>query len=114
MRIKKAGGKAYGAVFTAEEKRAMDKEIERQLAEWDKKNARELSSMALWILHEEFGFGHDRLKRFFTAYIEGINALSARYYADEGRNDIKDGFICTMKLKDYGIDLNEWNKEIME
>lgn len=33
MLVKKAGGKVYGATFTAAEKRAMDMEIKRQLAE---------------------------------------------------------------------------------
>lgn len=37
MQIKKAGGRIYGAVLTNAEKKAMDMEIKRQLAEMDKK-----------------------------------------------------------------------------
>lgn len=33
MRIKKAGGKVFGAVLTAAEKKAMDMEINRQIVE---------------------------------------------------------------------------------
>lgn len=37
MRIKKAGGKIFGAVLSAAEKKAMDMEINRQIVEaWNK------------------------------------------------------------------------------
>ena len=36
MQVKKAGGKVYGAVLTAAEKKAMDLEIQRELAEYDR------------------------------------------------------------------------------
>lgn len=38
MQVKKAGGKVYGAVLTAAEKKAMDLEIQRELAEYDRKH----------------------------------------------------------------------------
>lgn len=37
MQIKKAGGRVYGAILTNAEKKAMNMEIRRQLAEMDKK-----------------------------------------------------------------------------
>ena len=37
MIVKKAGGKVYGAVFTAAEKKAMEMEINRQIIEADKR-----------------------------------------------------------------------------
>lgn len=39
MRIKKAGGKVFGAVLTAAEKKAMDMEINRQIVEADRRYA---------------------------------------------------------------------------
>ena len=112
MRVKKTGKKIYGAEFTAAEQRAFDLEAERQLANWNLNNARELASMSLWILHEEFGFGPERLKRFFMSYSKNIDELVARYRDDDGKV-LKDTFLCTMKLKEYGIDLAEWEKEIL-
>lgn len=41
MQVKKAGGKVYGAVLTAAEKKAMDLEIQRELAEYDRKHIAE-------------------------------------------------------------------------
>lgn len=37
MRIKKAGGKIFGAVLSAAEKKAMDMEINRQIVEADRR-----------------------------------------------------------------------------
>lgn len=52
MQVKKAGGKVYGAVLTAAEKKAMDLEIQRELAEYDRK-------------HIAF---HDRIKELVSRY----------------------------------------------
>lgn len=113
MRVRKAGKKVYGAVFTVEEQRAMDMEIERQLAEWNLKNARELASMSIWILHEEFGFGPERLKRFFMAFHKNIDELNARYRPDKGEDDLDSKFLCSLKVKEYGIDLDAWEREVL-
>lgn len=43
MRIKKAGGKVFGAVLTAAEKKAMDMEINRQIVEADRRYADDIT-----------------------------------------------------------------------
>ena len=45
MQIKKAGGRVYGATLTSTEKKAMDMEIRRQLAEMDKKTWKKLTRL---------------------------------------------------------------------
>lgn len=45
MRIKKAGGKVFGAVLTAAEKKAMDMEINRQIVEADRRYADDIDAM---------------------------------------------------------------------
>lgn len=40
MKVKKAGKRVFGAVMSAAEKKAMDMEIQRQLAEYDRKHIR--------------------------------------------------------------------------
>lgn len=47
MRIKKAGGKVFGAVLTAAEKKAMDMEINRQIVEADRRYADDIDAMTL-------------------------------------------------------------------
>lgn len=107
MRVKKAGGKVYGAAMTAAEKKAMNMEIQRQLAEYDMKHMNELDAMVLWHLHEEFGFGLKRLKRFYDTFKPQVDALLERYVMDD--SDMV--WLCTYKLKQYGIDIEKWNNE---
>lgn len=45
MRIKKAGGKVFGAVLTAAERKAMDMEINRQIVEADRRYADDIDAM---------------------------------------------------------------------
>lgn len=45
------------------EKAALKAEIARQVHELDEKFSAEICAMLLWALHEEFGFGADRLRR---------------------------------------------------
>lgn len=61
MQVKKAGGKVYGAVLTAAEKKAMDLEIQRELAEYDRKHIAEIDATILWVLHEQFGLSGSEL-----------------------------------------------------
>ena len=39
--------------MSAAEKKARDMEIQRQLAEYDRKHALEIDAMVLWVLHAE-------------------------------------------------------------
>ncbi len=107
MRAKKYKGKVYGAQMTSAERKAMDMEIQRQLAEYDKKHLCEVDAVVLWILHEEFGFGKKRLKRFFNTFERAVDDLLERYSMDD-----KDAiWLCTFKLKQYGIDIEKWHNE---
>lgn len=103
----KAGKKVYGAHLTAAEKKAMDIEIRRQLAEYDLKHANELDAMILWHLHEEFGFGPKRLKQFYDTFAVRLDEL-VKYYEMTDSDMV---WLCTYKLKQYGIDIEEWNKQ---
>ena len=94
MKIKKAGKRVFGAVMSAAEKKAM--EIQRQLAEYDRKHIREIDALVLWELREQLGFGNKRLKKFYDNFSRGVEALIRR---------------CTYKLKEIGCDLEKWEKE---
>lgn len=107
MIVKKSGGKIFGAALTAAEKKALRLEIERQTAEFDREHAREIEAMVLWGLHEEFGFGVVRLKRFHDIFGKLLLELLERY--DMAGGDSNDRlWLCTRKLKDAGIDISEW------
>ena len=48
MIVKKAGGKVYGATFTAAERKAMNMEINRQIIEADKRYTDDIDAMILY------------------------------------------------------------------
>lgn len=109
MRIKKAAGKVYGASLSRAEERAMNMEIQRQLAEYTRKHYLEIDALILWFLHEEFGFGEKRLRRVFFGLTKSIQALCDRYEMHDKDEDI---WLCTKLLERAGIDLEQWDKEV--
>ena len=108
MQIKKAGGRIYGATLTDAEKKAINMEIRRQLAEMVKNNMEEVDATVLYVLMTEFGFGKKRLRRFHDTFDEQITALVHRYQMSS-EDDV---WLCTEMLKRRGIDINQWNKEL--
>lgn len=108
MQVKRSGGKIYGANLTSAEKKAMNIEIEKQLAEFTRKHQIEIDAIILWELHQQFGFGPERLRRFYENFAPVIQRLVA-YYEMEDEDDV---WLCTKLLKDYGIDIDKWFEEI--
>ena len=68
MRVKQFKGKVYGADLTAKERKAMELEINRQIAEADRQHANDFDAMVLYVLHTHLGFGKKRLRRFYDAF----------------------------------------------
>ena len=79
MIVKKAGGKVYGAVFTAAEKKAMEMEINRQIIEADKRYTDDIDAMVLYTLAVHLGFGPKRLRRFYEAFAAEHDRLIQHY-----------------------------------
>lgn len=106
----KIGGKIYGAKLTSDEKKAMQIEILKEIAELDRKNRNEIDAIFLWWLHEKLGFGYERLKQFYYEFNPAIEALCQRYEMTDTGDDV---WLCTKKLKDYDerIDIAQWSKE---
>ena len=107
MITKKANGKIFGASLTVAERKAMELEIKRQIAEYDKKHERDLEATALWVLHDIFGFGKDRLKKFYDSYSDSIEALAKHYEMDQDDQ----AWLCEEKLREFGVDLDIWEQE---
>lgn len=107
MRIKKACGKVYGADLTAAEQKAMDMEIQRQLAEYTEKHRLEMDALVLWSLHAQLGWGPKRLRQFYNHFGDEVSALVKRYEID----DTDDIWLCTEMLKRLGVDIKQWDRE---
>lgn len=106
--FKKAFGKIYNVEYSRAEQKAMNMEIQRQCAEYDRKHMDEIDAMILWTLHKEFGFGEARLKRFHDAFIDRFKEMTERFEIDDDEGLL---WIYTKMLKEEGIDISSWSKE---
>lgn len=108
--FKKAGNQIFGCQLNKKEQAALEREIRSQLADWSRQHMTEIDAMFLWFMHEEFGFGPDRLKRVYYGFRPYMEQLAQRYEMKGPDTP----FLCTEKLLDYGIDLEKWDKEVDE
>lgn len=109
MRVKCYNGKVFGAELTASEKKAMDIEINRQIAERISQYAADVDAMVLYTLMAHYGWKKKRLKKFWNAFIEEHKALREFYQANEpGDNE----WLAHRMLKEIGVNINEWYKEV--
>ena len=106
--FKRNGKTIFGCQFNKKEQEAMECEVRSQLAEWSRKNMMEIDAMFLWFMHEEFGFGVERLRRVYFGFRPYMEDLAKRYEMKGSDTP----FLCTKKLLDYGVDLEEWDKEV--
>lgn len=108
MRVKKLYGKPYGVEFTAAERKAMNLEINRQIAEKDEKYKEDIDAMVLYVLMSRYGWRKKRLRKFWNAFIEEHKALREYYLMDEpGDNE----WLAHRKLNQIGVDIHQWYKE---
>lgn len=106
MTIKKSGKNIFGVILTAAEKKALEIEINRQLAEADRKYTDDINAMVLFTLHAHLGFGAKRLRQFY-------NALSAEHDRLVKWYEMPDDYtwLCKEKLKEIGVDVGQWDRE---
>ena len=91
--FKKIKGKVFGVSLSKEEQRAMNAEINRQIAENYKEWLVNLDAMVLWTLHTYLGFGEKRLKQFYKEFTKQHIELM-QYYECDG--------VCVGELYDNG------------
>ena len=111
MVVKQIGKIILGADLNEKEKKALDIEIGKEFAKYNRNNANEVDAIILWVLHDQFGFGHDRLKKFHAAFQPSLEELCKRYEMTHKDDEL---WLCTRKLLDIGVDIEDWNKEVMD
>lgn len=107
--FKKAGGKIFGVGFTPKEQKAIDAEVTRQLLNRHREFADDVDYMILKILHDHFGFGPSRLRKFYECFMEENNALMAHYEMEDAGV-----YIARKEMNAIGCNVEEWNKERSE
>lgn len=94
-------------VLTAKERRAMNAEINRQIVEKDAEYRDNLDAVVLYTLHVVFGFGPQRLRKFYDKLFEEHNKLVKHYEMEDD-----DGpFLAKEMLKRIGVDITAWNED---
>lgn len=107
MVFKKVAGKIFGVDFNKAEQVAIHKALGEQIVEMDRQMELDRDSSILWMLHEQFGFGHDRLFKAWKLMYEDTKKLQKRY--ELGPED--GGWLCRQRLKELGVDLERWYED---
>ena len=106
MNFKKFQGQIFGVEFSPKEQRAIDAEINRQLVKRHKEFGDDVDYMILKILHDHFGFGPTRLRKFYDHFTEDNYALMQHYeMSDAGV------YIARKEMNAIGCNVEKWNQE---
>ena len=111
MRVRKHNGKVYGADFSAAERRAVELEVGRMIAEANEQNVLNIDALVLYTLFAHYGWKKDRLHKFWLAFGQEHTELCDRYRM-YGVGD--NTWLAKKKLEEIGVDLTEWYKEIKQ
>ena len=106
MTVEKVSGHIVGAQLTNAEQKALDIEIRKQIVEYDRGYWENIEKAVLYVLHEKYNFGKQRLYDFWKSFLKIHDDLISKY-------EMPDDFdwLVDHKLKDLGIDVHEWNEQ---
>jgi hypothetical protein len=107
MTVKMIGGKVYGANLTAKEREAINIEINKEIRRRSEQYANDVDSAILYQLRVQLGFGKKRLRKFYDGWKAAHDNLLEHYEMDKEDSS----WLFMKKLKDIGVDVEEWNKE---
>jgi hypothetical protein len=109
MIFKKFHGQIFDVELSKKEQRAMDEHINRQITERHREFTDDFDYMVMKILHDHFGFGPVRLRRFYDLFIKDNEALIERYeMTDAGV------YIARKEMNAIGCNIEKWNQERSE
>ena len=106
MNFKKFRGQIYDVDLTPKEQKAMEEKANQLLAARHREFADDVDYMILHILHQHFGFGPTRLRRFYEAFIIDNKALIKRYEMSDAGT-----YIARKEMNAIGCNVEQWNNE---
>lgn len=86
---------------------AMMHEINKQILAKDKEYQLDIDTMVLWTLHQCYGWGSARLKKFYVAMMKEHLRMREFYELD-------DLYPERHKLKEKGVDIEAWYEELFD
>lgn len=107
MIVKKSGKTVYGAELTAAERKALDMEARRALAEHTRKHELEIEAIAVSWLRRQTGWDEEQLKNAYMELGPYLRDLCNYYEMPE----VDAPWLCTQMLKKEGFDIEAWHRE---
>lgn len=101
------GAEMVKAALKGPGKAAMNREINAQLLEADKRFTMDVDSMVLFTLHHEYGWGPKRCKDFYVRMFRHHMEMRKFY-------EIDDLYPERYKLKEAGIDVEAWYNALFD
>lgn len=95
------------AVLNGVGEQAMKQEIRQRCLDMDKEYTLDLDTMYLWTLHQKYGWGLKRLKQFYMDVFAEHMRMRKCYEMD-------DMYPERHKLKEKGIDIEEWYNKLFD
>lgn len=86
---------------------AMMHEINQQILAKDKEYQLDIDTMVLWTLHQCYGWGAARLKKFYVAMMKEHLRMREFYELDDLYPELH-------KLKEKGVDIEAWYDEFFD
>lgn len=108
MHIKKSGNKIFGAHLSAAERKALNIEIKKSVAEYVAKDDNEIEALILLYMHTKYDLSVDELTEFHYDFISSLREFRARYEMTESDEEL---WLATSKLKEIGLDLEKLNSD---
>ena len=105
----KSAGRVIGGRMTVAEQKALDIEAAKAYAEYDRKNANEIDAILLCYLNLKYGWAYKKLKEAYFGIAPEIEKLAERYEMTGNGDRV---WLATHHLKEMGIDIEEWRKEL--
>ncbi len=96
-----------GAVLNGNGKDIMMAEIHKNLVQKEKELALDIDTCVLWTLHNKYGWGKQRLRKFYLDLFEEHLRMRQFY-------DMDDLYPERMKLQEKGIDVEAWYNELFD
>lgn len=96
----------------------MRKKIFRQTVTDEVMKAAEIYDLTmLWTLHEDFGFGAIRLRRYYQSFCQKYRYMRERYFC-EGDEELfgsrTDAYVIKQRLKEIGFDYDQETDQMVE
>ena len=107
MQVRKHNGKIVGMGMTSAERKAMQIELRKELAEIDRKYAADIDALMLYVLASRYGWRKKRLLEIWHAFAEEHKNL-CEYYQMDGSGDSE--WLAHRELAKIGVDVLKWEQ----